>query len=293
MKKRILSLLLALCLMALVLPTSVFAAETFTYKVSATTTTPSIGSEFEVVISLTNYDSVDAEIRGLQIDVTNIDTSVFEIVSHGTMISDASAASNKTSYSSSKKYIRLVYLQLAGSMDKSVTDVMKFRLKVKSDLTEDGSITLPISLKIGTMSENITLTDSLTINYQESSSSTVSVDVSWGSMEFTYDDGTWDDEKHKWVNNGWKPSTTDSNLISVKNTGSTDVKMKLSYNSLSPYNDLNGTFIDSTNTVIDSLINLDADGTERKYWFNISGTTETRWTDNYITVGTITLTITE
>lgn len=293
MKKRILSLLLALCLMALVLPTSVFAAETFTYKVSATTTTPSIGSEFEVVISLTNYDSVDAEIRGLQIDVTNIDTSVFEIVSHDTMISDASAASNKTSYSSSKKYIRLVYLQLAGSMDKSVTDVMKFRLKVKSDLTEDGSITLPISLKIGTMSENITLTDSLTINYQESSSSTVSVDVSWGSMEFTYDDGTWDDEKHKWVNNGWKPSTTDSNLISVKNTGSTDVKMKLSYNSLSPYNDLNGTFIDSTNTVIDSLINLDADGTERKYWFNISGTTETRWTDNYITVGTITLTITE
>lgn len=293
MKKRILSLLLALCLMALVLPTSVFAAETFTYKVLATTTTPSIGSEFEVVISLTNYDSVDAEIRGLQIDVTNINTSVFEIVSHSTMINDTSAASNKTSYSSSKNYIRLVYLQLAGSMDKSVTDVMKFRLKVKSDLTEDGSITLPISLKIGTMSENITLTDSLTINYQEASSSTVSVDVSWGSMEFTYDDGTWDDEKHKWVNNGWKPSTTDSNLISVKNTGSTDVKMKLSYNSLSPYNDLNGTFIDSTNTVIDSLINLDADGTERKYWFNISGTTETRWTDNYITVGTITLTITE
>lgn len=279
--------------MVLVLPKSVFAAETFTYKVSATTTTPSIGSEFEVVISLTNYDSVDAEIRGLQIDVTNIDTSVFEIVSHSTMISDTSAASNKTSYSSSKNYIRLVYLKLAGSMDKSVTDVMKFRLKVKSDLTEGGSITLPISLKIGTMSENITLTDSLTINYQEASSSTVSVDVSWGSMEFTYDDGTWDDENHKWINNGWKPSTTDSNLITVKNTGTTDVKMQLSYNPKSSYNSLNGTFVDGSNTVIDSVISLNADGTERKYWFNISGTTETRWTDNYSTVGTITLTITE
>ena len=92
MKNRILSLLLALCLMVLALPMSVVAAETFTYKVSATTTTPSIGSEFEVVISLTNYNSLDAEIRGLQIDVTNIDTSVFEIVSHSTMISDASAA---------------------------------------------------------------------------------------------------------------------------------------------------------------------------------------------------------
>ena len=293
MKKRILSLLISLCLMILALPMSVVAAETITYKVSATTTTPSIGSEFEVVISLTNYDSVDAEIRGLQIDVSNIDTGVFEIVSHSTMISDTSAASNKTSYSSSKNYIRLVYLKLAGSMDKSVTDVMKFRLKVKSDLTEAGSITLPISLKIGTMTENITLTDSLTINYQEASSSTVSVDVSWGSMEFIYDDGEWDTESHKWVNNGWKPSVDDSNLISVTNTGSTDVKMELSYNALSSYNDLSGTFVDSSNTVIDSLINLDADGTERKYWFNISGTSETRWTDNYITVGTITLTITE
>lgn len=293
MKNRILSLLLALCLMVLVLPMSVVAAETFTYKVSATTTTPSIGSEFEVVISLTNYDSLDAEIRGLQIDVTNIDTSVFEIVSHSTMISDASAASNKTSYSSSKNYIRLVYLQLAGSMDKSVTDVMKFRLKVKGDLAEGGTITLPITLKIGTMSENITLTDSLTINYQEASSSTVSIDVSWGSMEFTYNDGTWDDENHKWINNGWKPTTTDSNLITVKNTGTTDVKMQLSYNPKSSYNSLNGTFVDSSNAVIDSAISLNADGMERKYWFNISGTTETRWTDNYITVGTITLTITE
>lgn len=293
MKNRILSLLLALCLMVLALPMSVVAAETFTYKVSATTTTPSIGSEFEVVISLTNYDSLDAKIRGLQIDVTNIDTSVFEIVSHSTMISDASATSNKTSYSSSKNYIRLVYLQLAGSMDKSVTDVMKFHLKVKSNLTEGGSITLPITLKIGTTSENITLTDSLTINYQQASLSTVSVEVSWGSMEFTYDDGTWDDEKHKWVNNGWTPSTTDGNLITVKNTGNTDVKMELFYNPLSSYNSLSGTFVDSSNTVLDTLISLDSNGSEQKYWFNISGTTETRWTDNYITVGTITLTITE
>ena len=293
MKNRILSLLLVLCLMVLALPMSVVAAEAFAYKVSATTTTPSIGSEFEVVISLTNYNNLDAEIRGLQIDVKNIDTGVFEIVSHSTMINDASAASNKTSYSSNKNYIRLVYLQLAGSMDKSVTDVMKFRLKVRDDLTEGGSITLPITLKIGTMSENITLTDSLTINYQQASSSTVSVEVSWGSMEFTYDDGTWDDEKHKWVNNGWTPSTTDSNLITIKNTGNTDVKMKLSYNPLSSYNSLSGTFVDSTNTVLGSLISLDANGTERKYWFNIFGTTETRWTENYITVGTITLTITE
>ncbi len=168
MKKRIISLILTFSLLVVALPMSIVAAETFTYKVSATTTSPSIGSEFDVVISLTNYKSIADEIRGLQIDVTNIDTSVFEIVSHTTMINDKSAASDKTTYLSNKNNIRYVYLQLSGSMDKSVTDVMKFRLKVKDDLSNDGTITMPITIKIGTMSENITLTDSLTINYQKS-----------------------------------------------------------------------------------------------------------------------------
>lgn len=294
MKHKIVSLFLSLCLTVFVLPMTAMAAETFTYSVSAATTTPSIGSEFDVVISLTNYAALVSDIRGLQIDVKNIDTNIFEIVSHSTMIEDASAASNKTSYQSANKLIRYVYLKLSGSMDKSVTDVMKFRLKIKSDLTEEGAITLPITLKIGTTTgENITLNHSLTINYKEAPSDFVSVDVSWGSMEFTYDDGIWDDTNHKWVDNRWSPSSADSNLITVKNSGTIDMKMQLSYVPSSNYGGLSGNFVDSEDTVIESLIDLSADGLERKYWFNVSGTTETRWADGYVIVGTITLTITE
>lgn len=294
MINRILSLLLVLCLTLFTLPMSVAAAETFTYNISTTTATPSIGSEFDVVISLTNYANLASKIRGLQIDVTNIDTSKLEVISHSTLIEDTTAASNKTSYQTAKNLVRYVYLHLSGSLDKSVADIMKFRLRVKDDLIESGSIILPIAIKIGTMDkQNITLKDSLTINYKKNSSDVISVDVTWGSMEFTYDDGTWDNENHKWVNGGWKPSTMDCNLITVKNYGSADVKIELSYFPKEKYNNLSGSFVDSTNNKVDSLIALNADDGEQKYWFNISGTTKTRWSDAYATIGTITLTITE
>lgn len=292
--KRITALLLALCLVIFALPMGASAAETFTYSISAATTSPSIGSEFDVVISLTNYAEIASEIRGLQIDVTNVDPNVFEVVSHGTAVDDSSAASNKTSHQPNRNnLLRYVYLHLSGSMDKSVTEVMRFRLKVKDDI-EEGSITLPIVIKIGTMDkQNITLNDSLTINYSKASSNIVSVDVSWGNMEFTYDDGTWDTETHKRIGAGWKPDSENSNLITVANSGNTDVKMEFKYTPESDNGSLSGSFTDVNGNNIKSAIDLKADGTEQKYWFNISGTTKTRWTDDYITVGTITLTITE
>jgi hypothetical protein len=272
---------------------NVAAAENYTYEISATTTTPTIGSEFEVAISLTNYAEMESGIRGLQIDVTNIDPDVLEVVSHSAMLTEITAASNKTSYSSTGNYVRYVYLKISGTMDKTATDLMKFRLKVKDTLTEDGTITLPITIKIGTTSENITLKDSLTINYTTASANVSSVDVSWGSMEFIYDEGEWDTESHKWVNGGWEPSAEDSNLIAVANTGNTDVKMQLSYATNDTNDDLSGSFTDEAGNEITSAIGLAADGEVQKYWFSLYGTTAKRWDDEFLTLGKITLTLTE
>lgn len=292
MKRKILSALLALCLIVTVMTVNVVAAETFTYKISVSTTTPTIGSQIDVVISLSNYAELSGKIRGLQIDVTNIDTSILEVVSHSTLFEDTTAASNITSYQTSKSLVRYVYLHMSSSLDKSVTDVMKFSLKINEDLTEDGSITLPVVIKIGTMDkQNITLNDSLTINYKTASSNVTSVDVTWGSMEFVYDDGRWDTEAHKWTNGGWSPVTTDSNLITVKNNGNNDVKANLTYKSTTDYAKLNGTFVDDTNATLNTSIDIPAGGTEQKYWLTISGTTDNRWSDNFVTVGTVTLTL--
>ena len=178
-------------------------------------------------------------------------------------------------------------------MDKNVTDVMKFRLKVKKSLTEDGTITLPITIKIGTTSENITLKDSLTINYYLDSVNVVDVNVSWGSMEFIYDDGEWDTENHKWINNGWKPSDSDSNVIAVKNCGKTDIQMQLNYMAEDSENNIEGKFIDELGNEMKSDVQLSSDGKEQKYWLNLYGTTDKRWADHYLKLGTITLTLTE
>lgn len=293
MKNKIISLVLVLNFILLVAsPVSVSAAEPITYSVSASTTEPTIGNEFDVMISLTNYEKISDEIRGLQIDVTNIDPNIIEVVSHSTMISDDAVASNKTSYQSAKNLVRLVYLKISGSMDKSVTDVMTFRLKIKDNLTESGSITFPITLKIGTMTENITLNDSLTINYSKKSDDVVKIDVAWGSMEFVYDDGSWDTDNHKWVNGGWKPMSADSNLITVKNSGNVDVKAQLSYLPSTEYADLSGTFIDAASNGLTSPFDLKINN-EKKFWLKLSGTTAERWSDKFITVGTVTLTIME
>lgn len=288
--KKWLSILLSVSLAMLIFPVNVMATETYTYSITPSNSQQPIGGEFDVIIALTNYATTTENIRGLQIDVSGIEPSILEVVSHSTSITDPAAASNKTSYSTSGKYIRLMYANMSGTLDKSTTEVLKIRFRIKDTLTSNGTITLPVSIKIVSTDGNTTQQSSIVIDYTLAA---ISIDVSWGNMQFTYDDGIWDSEQHKWVNSGWKPSTTDSNLITVRNTGGTDVKMRLSYNPLSSYSGLSGTFIDSSNTVIDSLISLGANGIDHKYWFNIYGTAETRWSDNYITIGTITLTITE
>ena len=291
-KNKIMSLLLTLFSIMSILSFDVNAAETFTYEVSASTASPVIGSEFDIVFSLTNYGDLQSEIRGLQVDVKNIDQNVLEVVSHESLINDTSAASNKTSYSSSGNYVRYVYLNMSGTMDKNVKDVMRITLKVKDSLESDGTITLPISIKIGTKSENITLSDSLTINYKTASTELVSVNVSWGSMEFIYNDGEWDTETHKWINSGWEASTADSNMISVTNTGNTGVKIRFSFAANESENNLSGNFTNNSGNVVDSKLDLAANGEEHRYWFHLQGTTNNRST-NYVSLGTITLTISE
>lgn len=293
MKKRILPLFFALCLAFLSMPVRAVAAETFTYTISASTTTPAIGSEFDVAISLTNYAELDAGIRGLQIDVTNIDPNILEVVSHSSLVDDASAASNETSYQPNKELVRYFYVRFSGTMDKSATDIMRFRLKIKDDLKESGTITLPVVIKIGTETDNITVNDSLTIHYGQSTSDIVSVDVSWGDMEFNYQDGVWDSESHKWTGSGWTPAIDSSNVITVNNTGQTDVKMQLTYTPFSEYGNLTGSFSDETGQTVDTAFSLAAGSGEQVYRFNLFGTTSSRWSDQYQTVGQVTLTILE
>ena len=94
-----------------------------------------------------------------------------------------------------------------------------------ADVTNDGSITLPVTVKIQTESRQITLTDACTIAY---TAAVFSVDLSWGNMEFTYNPGSqgeWDPETHSYkegtaIASGW---TCDENADRITVTNHSNV----------------------------------------------------------------------
>lgn len=94
-----------------------------------------------------------------------------------------------------------------------------------------------------------------------------SVDIVWGSMEFTYTaagEGTWNPATHSF--DGGAPASwscdTDSNKITVTNHSNADVKAALSFASESAFSSVTGSFTESSGTANDSVIELaTADGT--------------------------------
>lgn len=57
----------------------------------------------------------------------------------------------------------------------------------------------------------------------------ISIDITWGTMEFTYFDGDWNPETHRYENGGWAPTHADGDLIAIKNTGNVAVDVQFAY----------------------------------------------------------------
>lgn len=65
-----------------------------------------------------------------------------------------------------------------------------------------------------------------------------SVDITWGEMSFTYNDGAWDPDTHKY-DASWSPK---GNTVTVTNHSNTAVTAKLSYTAADNYTDIAGKF---------------------------------------------------
>lgn len=255
--KRIITCILCLCICFSCLSViQVTAADddVYPYEVYCSNNNPAIGSTILVRVSLSDYKNAEKKIRGLQIDVTNVDSSVFEIVDHHTLIDETGVASNMTSYSESNNRVRLVYANSDGTLNDDASDVMEFKLKIKDSLTEDGFVSLPITLKMQTTDVGapgrITQKTSLDINYRIKSG-VFSADIEWGKMEFVYSDGIWNPSTHEYENGGWTCDDA-ANLIKVTNNGDMDISAKYSYISDNEYNSVTGIFKDTNNDEITS-----------------------------------------
>lgn len=62
-----------------------------------------------------------------------------------------------------------------------------------------------------------------------------SVDVSWGSMLFTYQQGEWDADSHDYRNDSWSPADGNANKITITNSGDWKVNTNISFSADSAF----------------------------------------------------------
>jgi hypothetical protein len=132
--------------------------------------------------------------------------------------------------------------------------------------------------------------------YQPGDTPTIySVDITWGSMEFTYTDaskGTWDPETHQYK--GATEATwsceNDANKITVTNHSNAGIKAVLGYTSGEGFSEINGNFSKDSYTL------RSAEGTTRgnapsyDFYLTLSGSLNESALENTV-IGTVTITI--
>lgn len=295
--KKLLACLLMLALLFPSIVTGTAAADSLGFQVALSPTgTIKVGGTVTVTVSLTGYTEAAAAsdaIRGVQVDITNVDSTILSVASKASLVSednyseDADALSNKASYSTKYKRVRLLFALSEGTLTATQQDLLQVTFKVQEGLTESGSITLPVKVLIQTENNQYTLNDSFTITYEADSGSetpVTSVDVTWGAMSFTYTDGTWSPDTHRYEGGGWTDDGT--GYVTVKNTGTAEVTASFTYTTTRK--DITGSFVDSDSAPVNSPIALPANETKTVHLV-LDGTPTESLADT--TIGTVTVTI--
>ena len=261
---------LALCLaMLLCFPLTVKAESALGHTVTLSSDSVNVGEIVTVTISLTGYTAETEEnIRGVQIDVTNVDSTILSVEDKQSLIVNPAAASNTASYSTANKRVRLLYSDYTNYLSKPWSDVFQIKFKIKETVTESGSITLPVTVKIQTASDQVTLKSNCVINYTAEPLTVFNVDITWGSLSYSYSDGTWNPSTHEYEGSGWT-CAENSNAVTVANNGDDSVQIGFTYTAKSDYREISGSFKDSGNNAVNSFTL--ASGNSRTTYLALSG----------------------
>lgn len=115
----------------------------------------------------------------------------------------------------------------------------------------------------------------------------ISVNVSWGSMEFDYVQGDWDPDTHSY-SGGWTAAAADANKITVANNGNVSVDVDFAFNADTQFEayELAGTFAGTNagNAVIAGSENVTAN-------LNLTSLKPDTLSVNLMSIGNITVAI--
>ncbi len=124
-------------------------------------------------------------------------------------------------------------------------------------------------------------------------STVYSVDITWGSMEFTYREGpspTWDPETHTSGQGGTGGWSNSGNTITVTNHSNTKVTAKLAYTPETGYDKISGSFDKSEMNLATAVDTPVASAPTDTAALTLSGTLASTVKDS-TKIGTITVTI--
>lgn len=262
------------------------AANEVGFDVTVSPSEIKVGEQVEVIVSLSGYTTESAQIdaiRGVQVDITGVDPSVLSVIEYTSLIEDTTAVSNTASYNEERQRVRLFYAQMSSTLQAPCEDIFKVVFQVNSDLTESGSITLPVTVKMQTVSQQITLTGECIINYSTETLPVASVDITWGAMEYEYTDGLWNTETHSYDGAGWIDHG--SGFITVKNGGSDVTTASFSYST--ERLDITGSFNDDIAIINDAVSVVPEE--EKTVYLHLSGKPSETLSNTKI--GTVTVTI--
>lgn len=231
------------------------AQENFSFDVSVTPEVIKVGDTITMKISLNGYTSETIGIRGLQIDINNVDTNVLKVIEYKSLVGEEGVASNTGSYSKPDNRVRYLYANFSGgAMETRWKDIFEVTFQVNPELEKDGEITLPIIMKIQTMKSGpegrITLTSEYNISYSVNTEPVYNVDITWGALSYTYSDGTWNAQTHMYEGEGWTDNET--GFVKVKNNGETETSVKFVYST--ERTDIKLHFEDERGNTVDNVV---------------------------------------
>lgn len=254
-QNKIIAVMLAVLLMLPNLSIFALAAENAGISIHLSSTSVEIGSQVTVTVALDGYDENAVPIRGIQIDVTDVDESILVVEngSYESLIEDSAATSNKAVYQQANHLLRLIYARIDGTLTQPYQNVFRMTFRVNPELSEAGSITLPLTAKIQTTESRVTITDEITISYVPTGETpdpdVTSVDIAWGGMSFTYTDGIWDTGSHSYCGTGWNDDG--SGYVTVTNKGT--VATAAAFLFKSDRDEISGSFTDGTSAITGSV----------------------------------------
>lgn len=122
----------------------------------------------------------------------------------------------------------------------------------------------------------------------------VSVSITWGSLEFEYQDSKWNPETCKYTESGWTTTQENDASITVTNNGNVDVDVEYRFTAaedLTEVKNLQGIFVDEEDQPMDTPLSVPADNVPRKTELRLESDKPTKSFDK--TIGTINIVIKE